>query len=406
MKNSHLFATLFILACTAAAWFLLGTALSHRTDVSSHKLRAEVAGVWGPALVQEHPQAWYETPNAPNGRARLLPIESKVEISLDSDPKRRGLLWHRTYQVGFQGEYRFENPTRIPQTLYIFFPLPRDSAGLHSFQFRLGEEQADPSLRPPGQSGGVTRAVRLDAGESIRLQTGYRTRGTDDWRYHFPDRSRITGFQLAMKTNFAEIDFPVGTGSPGQRKRQGDAYALGWDFPDVLAAPDIGMAMPNQLNAGPVAARIAFFAPVSLLFFTTVLLLSASALRKPLHPMHVFFVAAGFFAFHLLFAYLVDLLALPYAFALASLTSLGLVCGYLRTVGGGRLLRVALPTQAIYLVAFSASFFIDGLTGITLAVLAILTLAVLMILTARTDWREFFQRPASLPKEARPTARA
>ena len=34
--------------------------------------------------------------------------------------------------------------------------------------------------------------------------------------------------------------------------------------------------MPNVLNAGPVAARISFFAPVSLLFFFAVLLSSAS----------------------------------------------------------------------------------------------------------------------------------
>ena len=50
------------------------------------------------------------------------------------------------------------------------------------------------------------------------------------------------------------------------------------------------------------------------------------------------------------------------------------------------------------LVLFSASFFIDGLTGITLAVLGVVTLALLMFLTARLDWKSFFARtPPPLP---------
>jgi inner membrane protein involved in colicin E2 resistance len=195
-----------------------------------------------------------------------------------------------------------------------------------------------------------------------------------------------------MKTNFPEINFPVGTGSPSRRSGDSRGFRLEWDYPDVLAAPAIGMDMPEQLNAGPVAARIAFFAPVSLLFFVTVVLLIGGMRGIPLHPMHVFFVAAGFFAFHLLFSYLVDLLPAIPAFAIAAVTSVSLVCGYLRAVGGNGLFRIALPAQIIYLVAFSASFFIHGLTGITLSVLGVLTLALLMFLTARIDWLKRFER--------------
>ena len=129
-----------------------------------------------------------------------------------------------------------------------------------------------------------------------------------------------------------------------------------------------------------------------MLFFVTIILLISGILGIPLHPMHIFFVAAGFFAFHLLFAYLVDLLQLLPSFAISATCSLLLVCGYLKAVGGSRLFKIALPAQAIYLVIFSASFFIDGLTGITLAVLSVITLALLMFLTARIDWRTFFTK--------------
>jgi hypothetical protein len=140
-----------------------------------------------------------------------------------------------------------------------------------------------------------------------------------------------------MNTNFPEINFPVGTGSPSKRSQEKDGFRLGWDYPDVLAAASIGMDMPKRLNAGPIAARIAFFAPVSLLFFVTIVLLIGGIKAIPLHPMHVFFISAGFFAFHLLFAYLVDLLPLLPSFGIAAACSVVLVCGYLKAVGGNGL---------------------------------------------------------------------
>ena len=397
MKIIHLITSLAIIGCTSIAWFLLGAALSMRTGESSATLQREVSGVWGPALTQDHPQAWFETPNAPGGKAQVLPSSSQVRVALVSEPKRRGLLWHRTYQVDVKADYVFTNPTRIPQTFYITYPLPADTSGLHGFEFRLGNAE-HPAQAAPGQAGGVTRAVLLPAAGSITLHAGYRTRGTDTWSYHFPDNRRIAGFKLTLHTNFTDINFPVGTGSPDERAMDGDGYSLVWDYPDVLAAPAIGMDMPKRLNAGPVAARIAFFAPVSLLFFITIVLLIGAMRGTPLHPMHVFFIAAGFFAFHLLFAYLVDLLPLFPSFLIAAATSLLLVCGYLKAVGGSGLFQLAVPAQAVYLVLFSASFFIDGLTGITLAVLAVVTLALLMFLTARIDWKSFFTRkPPPLP---------
>lgn len=389
MKFTHLIASIIIVVCTTFAWFLLGAALSQRTQDSSSEMQGEVAGVWGPPLAQEHPQAWFETPNARDGRAQVLPSATRVTVDLSFEPKRRGLLWHRTYGVAMKCDYTFTNPTRIPQTLYLSFPLPKDTAGLQEFEFRLGEND-NSAQSIPGPSGVVTRAVLLPAAGSVTLHTGYRTRGTNTWNYIFPDKRRITGFELTMRTNFHEINFPVGTGSPSKRAEDAEGFTLAWDYPDVLAAPGIGMEMPKRLNAGPVAARIAFFAPVSLLFFVTIILLVGGIRGIALHPMHVFFVSAGFFAFHLLFAYLVDLLPLVSSFGIAAACSMTLVCGYLKAVGGKGLFKIALPAQMVYLVLFSASFFIDGLTGITLAVLGVITLALLMFLTARTDWKTFF----------------
>ena len=392
MKPLHLLATLFILVCTSGAWFLLGTATNLRAKASGAALSEEVSDVWGPPLVQTHPEAFYLTPNAPDGKARLQPRTSDVRVKLHSDPKQRGLLWHRTYGVTFAADYVLANPTRVPQTIYVNFPLPEKAGALKDFVFDLAGAET-PDNKNASSRATMTRAVLVPAGGEVALRIGYQTLGTESWRYDFASVPRVRGFTLTMETDFADINFPVGTGSPAteDRARQGDGWKLVWRYPDVISAPAIGMDMPKLLNAGPVASRMAFFAPVSLLFFFTVVLLVGGIRGIALHPMHVFFSSAGFFAFHLLFAYLVDLLPVYPSFVIAAVVSLGLVGGYLRAVGGKALFRVALPAQLAYMVLFSFSFFFDGLTGITITAGAVVTLAILMVLTAKVDWNRLLR---------------
>jgi inner membrane protein involved in colicin E2 resistance len=109
--------------------------------------------------------------------------------------------------------------------------------------------------------------------------------------------------------------------------------------------------------------------------------------------MHYLFVTAGFFAFHLLFAYLVDLINVHAAFLAATVTSVGLVTSYLRAALGPRFpWRLAAAGQCVYLVLFSYSFFLKGMTGLTVTIGSILTLAALMYATARLDWSGVFRR--------------
>jgi inner membrane protein involved in colicin E2 resistance len=164
------------------------------------------------------------------------------------------------------------------------------------------------------------------------------------------------------------------------------------------------MDPPGRLNPGPLAARITFFAPVSLLFFMTVLVMLGVLEGRSLHPMNYFFLAAAFFSFHLLLAYLVDHMEINAAFAVASLASVFLVVSYLRLVGGLRLaLARAGLAQLVYLVLFSYAFFFEGYAGLTVTIGAVVTLFVLMQLTARVDWGAVFARR---PEAAGPAARA
>jgi hypothetical protein len=119
-------------------------------------------------------------------------------------------------------------------------------------------------------------------------------------------------------------------------------------------------------------------------------------LRDPSHEL--FFLAAAFFAFHLLLAYLADHLDIRLAFLISSAVSISLVTTYLRVVAGTTFaLREAAAAQFIYLVLFSSAFFFKGFTGLAITIGAILTLFVVMQMTASIRWSERFAQATPPP---------
>lgn len=393
MTLNRLIAIGCIIACTAFAWFILGSSVVVRSGASLTRCAPEVTGGWGPVMAQPHPSIYYNSPGSANGRHMIQPSQSDVSVSLRYEPKRKGLLWYRTFLVNFQGDYSLQNPTQITQTIYVRFEFPAAEASYSDFSFVIN---GTPSTENNKTAEGITEAITLAPGQSAKFTVAYKSRGTDRWGYSFGDTTRIRNFRLAMTTDFTEFDFPAGTGSPTERARSSDGWNFVWSYPDVINAQAIAMGMPSVANPGPVASRMSFFAPVSLLFFFAVLILVGMLQGVKLHPMNYFFLAAGCFAFQLLFAYLVDLIPLLPAFAISAAVSLALVSGYLFAAAGRHFARIAALAQFAFIILFSYSFFFEGLTGLTITIGAIVTLALLMITTARVNWAEKFTSPGTV----------
>ncbi|MFN0080430.1 MAG: inner membrane CreD family protein [Prosthecobacter sp.] len=384
MKLAHLIAIAVIFVCTTFAWWFLGGTINYRTNHVASQTGDSVSGRWGPTLMQKHPGARYTSSSG--GKVTLQPAKSDVKVKLDYQPVKMGLLWHRTYGVTFDGSYTFTNSTAITQTLEIDFELPSANALLDKIKFTLGAgEKARDSIAAPEQ-GVITDSVQLAPGESIPITVSYECRGMDFWRYAFADASRIRDFTLTMNTDFSDVNFPIS--SPTDREPVGKGMQLIWKYEDAISAPGIGMEMPRELNAGPVAAQISFYAPLSLLLFFAVIIITAISRGVSLHPVNYVFLAAGFFAFPLLFSYMLDVVPVHLSFVIAASASLLLVCGYLRAAAGEFLFRVSVVAQTAYMVLFSYSFFFKGLTGLTLTLGGIVTLGVLMALTAKVDWSQ------------------
>jgi inner membrane protein involved in colicin E2 resistance len=123
-----------------------------------------------------------------------------------------------------------------------------------------------------------------------------------------------------------------------------------------------------------------------------------------IHPMHYLFVAAGFFAFHLLLAYMAGLVHIHVAFIVSAVVSVALVTTYLSMALRGEFpWKVAAAGQIFFLVLFSYSFFLKGITGLTVAVGSVITLAILMKVTAHVDWDKVFADGGTKAAALRPT---
>jgi hypothetical protein len=411
----------FVWFCCSLAWVVLGKTLLERSDVATGGLGAKVEGNWGPVQVQDPPRAswlertlvyereqrWDEAKNQSVmtnvEKVQLVPHpipldRSDVAARLHLEHRQKGLLWFPTYEVAFRGTYLFRNDSGAPREVRFELPLGRDG-GTEFDDFAIADAAGKP-IEVAFEGGAATFTRPLAVGETLAYEVAYRTRGTYRWAYGRPgqglgpEAGRARAFRLVLETDFAEVDFPDGALSPSRHGRVGGGWRGEWTFEQLVGTKPIALELPQRLNPGPLAAAITMFAPVSLLFFFFVVGILLAARRRSIHPLNYFLLGCAFFGFHLLFAYLIDHLAIAPAFALSAAVSIALVVSYARLFVGLRTAVVQFGlAQLVYLVLFSFTFFWEGFTGLAITIGAIGTLFVIMQITGRLDWETVFAPP-------------
>jgi inner membrane protein involved in colicin E2 resistance len=407
-------AIVFIFICTSVAWAILGGTIFQRTYDSGAVSSNRVASTWGTAQNQAPPTAsfktaiYYQEEVLENSKKVMkvvtkdivtpLPLESSnIDVNLDLEHRQKGLLWYSTYKVAFSGVYGFRNTSDQEQTVDFQLQFPTTQAIYDNLVFTVDGN----SVAIKNHENAAITSFKVAAGKTAQLTVGYSSQGLNEWRYSFgsADVAQVNNFTLRMKTNFKDIDFPDNTLSPSEKTETSGGWDLNWSYRSLLSGYQIAMVMPEKLQPGPLAGKISFFAPVSLFFFFFLMMIITTMRGIDLHPMNYFFLAAAFFSFHLLLAYLVDHMSIHAAFAISSLTSVFLVVSYLRLVVGMRFAsREAALAQFIYLVMFSYAFFLKGFTGLAITIGSVLTLFVVMQITGRIRWAEKFSiKPTEAP---------
>ena len=403
--TKRLAALIFIFGCTSLAWVILGSTIFARTYSFGERLGPKVESTWGTAQEQSPPVALYTTSETKTfekeegGRTvtktyedkinhSLTPDSSNIDVALNLDHRQKGLLWYSTYAVKFAGEYTFTNPTDKDQFVSFRLKFPAEKA-IYDDVIMLIDGQKVPISN---DNDAIVARANVPAGKTVTMQAGYRSQGMDSWQYKLgSDVAQAKNFTLSMHTNFRDIDFAENTLSPTEKRQTSNGWDLTWKYTNLISGFQIGMTMPEKLQPGPLAGQISYFAPVSLLFFFFLMFIITTMRGIDLHPMNYFFLAAAFFAFHLLLAYLVDHISIHLAFAICSVVSIFLVVSYLRLVVGPKFAFVeAGLAQFIYLVLFSYAFFFKGFTGLAITIGAIVTLFVVMQMTAKIKWSDKF----------------
>ena len=398
----------FIFFGTSIAWIILGTTVTQRTQKQDVKLKDAVGQLWGTSQRQKALLVYYQTTKdikveTTKGAETIYEIKtettnhfipvnaSEVEVDLLLDHRRKGLLWYSTYGVNFIGKYQILNPTGEKREVSLNFFFPTQGAIYDNFKFMIGEKEVrDIQI----SSGIIHEKIKLNPGQMENVEITYESQGLNEWWYDFGSNvNQVKNFSLIMNTNFEEIDFPQNSISPTEKERTEKGWKLQWKYSNLLSGIQIGMGMPRKLNPGPWVSRITKSAPVSLFLFFFLLFVFTTVRKVNIHPMNYFFVAAAFFSFHLLLAYLVDHISIHLSFFICSIVSIFLVVSYMRLVVGRRFAFVEVGiSQFVYLVLFSYTFFFEHYSGLAITILCILTLFIVMQFTGRLKWETVFRQ--------------
>ncbi|MEK6302728.1 MAG: inner membrane CreD family protein [Acidobacteriota bacterium] len=402
VKNIAAIGIVYVIA--AVGWMVLGSTIDLRTSSQDGRLKESVGELWGTPLEQRAPKASLEVERAlfqtPGSAMPAKPsdpesinvplVRSKIEVGLDLEQRQKGLLWYSMFKARVAGRYVFENIENKRGTLAVSFAFPSADGIYDDFKFQIDGKQV-----PFTRVGKDLVVGRVDCGGNSRhqLDVNYSSQGLDRFLYRLGDGiNEVKDFSLSVATDFGGYDYPANTLAPSRKEETGNGWELEWKYSDLISGSGIGVEMPQKLNPGPIAARISYFAPVSLGFFFFLIFIISMVRGIRIHPMNYFFLAASFFAFHLLLAYLVDHISIHTAFFICSVVSMALVLSYMRIVVGARFAFVETAiAQFIYLIGFSYAFFFEGVTGLAVTIGAIITLFVVMQTTARINWSQRFQ---------------
>ncbi len=122
--------------CIAVAWRILGETVTHRTNAQDERLKSAVGQLWGNAQRQPAPRVYYQTvklnkiqTTRDSARGPVTVSETKtnttdhpllidasdLDVNLNLEHRKKGLLWYSTYRVRFAARYRVVNYTSEPR---------------------------------------------------------------------------------------------------------------------------------------------------------------------------------------------------------------------------------------------------------------------------------------------------
>ena len=429
MSIKKLIAVAVIFLGFSIAWMILGGVNQGRTWDYTQKSLKRLQNAYGGPLKINPPLIYYEITQQKKGQVNgfetvssymekefIDPSRTNVDIDLKLERKKIGNLWFPVFIAAYQGEYEY-NIESVPeearsQPLFLVPGLNSSESIYRSIEMKINDMTVQPLSKLVSNTPIELRS-KMDSAGNVKVNYFYETTGIDYILYELAGKyeplkktiqqdnnsrayrerlTRLDNFNVKLTADFRIYDFPGQTIPPTKRKQFGQKNEFIWQFDKTVTGKNIGLIVPKEINPGEIAARISFFAPVSLLFFFVVMMIFGILVKRKLHPMHYFFLAATFLSFHLMFSYSADHISMYSAFGIASIVSCLLTFSYLIRFNEWKYATISMSLQLLYLIVFSSSFFYKsttglGITGLIVTIVSVITLFVLMQLTAKLDWK-------------------
>ncbi len=429
MSIKKILAIAIIFLGFSIAWMILGGVNQSRTWDYTQKSLKRVQNAYGGPLKINPPLIYYEITQQKKGQVNgfetvssytkkefIDPSRTNINIDLKLERKKIGNLWFPIFIAAYQGEYEY-NIESVPgefqsQPLFLLPSLNSSESIYRSIDMKINDVTVQPLSKLVANTPIELRS-KMDSAGNVKVNYFYETTGTDYILYmlagqHDPLQKtvqednnsrayterliRLDNFNVKLTADFKIYDFPDRTIPPTKREKFGQKNEFIWQFDKTVTGKNIGLIVPKEKNPGEIAARISFFAPISLLFFFLVMTIFGILVKQKLHPMHYFFLAATFLSFHLMFSYSADHISMYSAFGIASIVSCLLTFSYLNRFNEWKYATISMSLQLLYLIVFSWSFFYKsstglGITGLIVTIVSVITLFVLMQLTAKLDWK-------------------
>lgn len=308
-------------------------------------------------------------------------VDSKMNVNLNMDYRRKGLFYFPTFVTEFNGVYKVKNDSKKNVRANVNFPLPAIGNLVWNVEV-MADGSAEGSVISSQE---LSWSGLVNAGEEKTIVVRYSARGMDEFSYTLADSQGLQNFDLNVNVNGAErIDFPQGALSPINtvENKEKKSWSLNWKFNNVLASPNISVRMYAKNNISEQVSKLFWIAPVLMIGLLLALLGLAIYRKIEVSNFDLGLAVTLYASFYPLLAYVVSVwenLNL-YQGLLISGGILSLILVYLYSyIYGLRFAIVAgVALQVVFMFFFPLALLTPALTGLLFVVGVIAILATVV----------------------------
>ena len=173
MNTKRILTVGLIYGLAFAGWMILGTATTIRSTNLFDRLTSQVENSWGEELVQTAPSFSVQIPGSESVKW-IMPVKNNLSVDLQTDYRKKGLIWYPTYNCSFSGEYTVTNNDDVAQKMRFYFDFPSKQGTYDDFSFMINGENR---TVPIDITKGIGEIIELNPGESKKVHITYKTRG-------------------------------------------------------------------------------------------------------------------------------------------------------------------------------------------------------------------------------------